>query len=79
MWYLALNRARLPDSKEHSIAAYRAALEAAGIDTGAWWDRQLGLSAVAMMVCFGWEKAVGDADELAWWDARVHAGRLWLD
>ena len=32
-----------------------------------------------MMVCFGWEKAVGDADELAWWDARVHAGRLWLD
>ena len=29
-WYLALNRARLPEPKEAPIARYRAALEAAG-------------------------------------------------
>ena len=23
------------------------------------------------MVTFGWEKALGDAGELAWWEARV--------
>jgi hypothetical protein len=68
MWYLALNRARLPQSKEESIERYRNALEAAGIDTTGWWDRQLGLSFIAIMVVFGWEKAVGDADELAWWE-----------
>jgi thiamine kinase-like enzyme len=79
MWYLALNRARLPDTKEHSIDCYRAALEAAGVDTSEWWERQLGLAAVAIMVCFGWEKAVGDAGELAWWDAQVAAGRRFLD
>ena len=32
--YLAINRRRLPQSKEASIAAYREALEACGIDTG---------------------------------------------
>ncbi|MGZ4692896.1 MAG: phosphotransferase [Acidimicrobiales bacterium] len=68
MWYLALNRARLPQSKEQSSARYRTGLEAAGIDTSGWWERQLGLSSIAMMVVFGWEKAVGDADELAWWE-----------
>jgi hypothetical protein len=73
MWYLALNRARLPESKEQSIECYRAALEATGIATEVWWDRQLALATVAIMVCFAWEKAVGDADELAWWAARVAA------
>ena len=74
MWYLALNRARLPSSKEQSIEQYRAALESRGIDTSDWWDRQLGLSFVAIMVAFGWEKAVGDADELLWWQDRAVAG-----
>jgi len=73
MWYLALNRARLPESKEAAIDAYRAALEASGVDTGPWFDRQLGLAAVAIMVDFAWEKAVGDPEELAWWDDRVAA------
>ena len=73
MWYLALNRARLPESKERSIECYRAAFEATGIATDAWWDRQLALATVAIMVCFAWEKAVGDADELAWWADRVAA------
>ncbi len=73
MWYLALNQARLPEPKEQAIQAYRGALEATGIDTGSWWDRQLGLAAVAIMVCFAWEKAVGSAEELAWWDEQVAA------
>ncbi len=73
MWYLALNRARLPESKDRSIECYRAALEATGIATDPWWDRQLALATVAIMVCFAWEKAVGDADELAWWADRVAA------
>ena len=44
LWYVALNRQRLPVSKEATIEAYRAGLEAAGIDTGGWFERQLGLS-----------------------------------
>ncbi len=78
MWYLALNRSRLPESKGQSIETYRVGLEAAGIDTTEWWDRQLGLTTIAIMVEFGWEKAVGDPDELAWWDGRVEEARRWL-
>lgn len=78
MWYLALNRARLPQTKEQSIERYRAALGANGITTEGWFDRQLGLSAIGMMVVFGWEKAVGDADELAWWEGQAVAASRWL-
>jgi Phosphotransferase enzyme family len=79
LWYLALNRARLAESKEASIETYRGALEAAGVDTRDWWDRQLGLSTIAIMVCFAWEKAVGDDDELSWWVQRVEGARRWLE
>ena len=78
LWYVALNRQRLPVSKEATIDAYRAGLEAAGIDTGGWFERQLGLSIIAMMATFAWEKALGDADELAWWSAQVAKARAWL-
>jgi aminoglycoside phosphotransferase (APT) family kinase protein len=78
LWYLALNRARLPESKESSIETYRRALEAAGVDTDGWWERQLGLTTIAMMVCFAWEKAVGDDEELGWWADRVEVARRWL-
>jgi aminoglycoside phosphotransferase (APT) family kinase protein len=78
-WYLALNRARIPESKSDTIARYRQALENAGIVTGAWWDRQLDLCLLAMTATIGWEKAVGDADELAWWSKRAQeAARRWL-
>lgn len=73
-WYLALNRARLPESKEATIERYRSRLEAQGVDTSAWWDRQLGLSLVGMAAVFAWEKAVGDADELAWWERAALEG-----
>jgi Phosphotransferase enzyme family len=70
-WYLALNRARLPEAKEAAIGRFRAALEARGIATGSWWDAQLDLCLIGIMAAFGWEKALGDAAELSWWEARV--------
>ncbi len=78
-WYVCLNRARLPESKQDTFARYRAALEGRGIDTGDWWERQLTLSLLGIMLNFGWEKALGDADELAWWEDRVLAGRRELE
>ncbi len=70
-WYLALNRARLPESKEATIARLQDALERAGIDTGSWFDTQLDLCVIGIMVTFGWEKAIGDEAELRWWEQRV--------
>jgi hypothetical protein len=74
-WYLAINCRRLPQSKEDSIATYRAALEACGIDTEPWWERQLSLSLLGALVLFGWEKALGGYDEeLAWWETQAIRG-----
>jgi hypothetical protein len=67
-WYLALNRARLPESKEAAIERFRAALEANGISTGSWWQAQLDLCLVGIMATIGWEKALGDEDEFRWWE-----------
>ena len=77
-WYLALNRARLPESKEATIAALRAALERHGVDTAPWWDRQLPLSLLGTLVQFGWEKALGDPAELGWWCDRTMEGAALL-
>jgi hypothetical protein len=74
-WYLAINCRRLPQSKVAAIAAYRNALEAAGIDTEPWWDRQLALCLLGALVQFGWEKALGGYDdELAWWEEKALVG-----
>jgi hypothetical protein len=71
-WYLAINCRRLPQSKEATTNAYRAALERHGIDTAPWWDRQLALCLLGALVQFGWEKALGGYDdELAWWEAKA--------
>jgi len=73
-WYLAINCRRLPQAKEAAIAVYREALEAAGIRTEPWWDRQLALCLLGALVQFGWEKALGGYDEeLAWWQDRAVA------
>lgn len=74
--YLALNRARIPAgfTPEATIGEYRAALERRGIDTAGWWERQLALSLLGIMVLLGWEKALGPPDDLAWWEARVLEG-----
>jgi hypothetical protein len=70
-WYLALNRARLPEPKEAVISRFRAALTEHGIDTGGWWQRQLDLCMIGIMATFGWEKALGDPGELGWWQNTV--------
>ena len=78
-WYLAINCRRLPQSKEGSIGAYRAALESCGVDTAPWWERQLALSLLGALVQFGWEKALGGYDEeLRWWEARAVAAATLL-
>ncbi|MFP5326590.1 MAG: phosphotransferase family protein, partial [Acidimicrobiia bacterium] len=66
-WHLALDRARLPVSKEATIESFRAALERRGIVTAPWWPAQLELCLLGALVQFGWEKALGDDDELGWW------------
>ena len=48
-----------------TIAAYRRGLEDHGVDTAAWWDRQLGLCMVGMMATMAWEKALGDDERAA--------------
>jgi Phosphotransferase enzyme family len=74
-WYLSINCRRLPQSKEDTIAAYRASLENHGIDTAPWWDRQLALCLLGALVQFGWEKALGGYDdELVWWEERAIEG-----
>jgi Phosphotransferase enzyme family len=78
-WYLALNAARLPQSKEGTVSAYRAALEGHGIDTAGWWDQALGLELLGAMVQFGWEKAFGGPGaELDWWGGWAVKGAEWL-
>lgn len=78
-WYLALNAARLPRSKEDTIGDYRAALERQGVDTGGWWEEALGLELLGVMLQFGWEKALGGpGPELEWWEGWVSRGSDWL-
>jgi hypothetical protein len=73
-WYLALNRSKLSTSKEQTIDAFRAGLERHGVDTNAWWERQLALALLGTVVQFGWEKALGDDDELGWWCGAAEEG-----
>lgn len=69
-WYLAVNCDRLPEAKEDTINAYRAALESAGIATTPWWDDQLAASLAGAFLQLGWSKT-GDAREFGWWSERL--------
>ena len=74
-WYLALNSDLLPESKDDTVARYRASLERVGIDTSGWWERAVALELLGTMVQFGWEKVLrGPGPELAWWEAHAAAG-----
>ena len=73
-WYLALNSARLPIAKEATIEALRAALERRGVRTAGWFDLQRDLCLLGMTACFGWEKAMGDAEEFGWWEQQAWRG-----
>jgi phosphotransferase family enzyme len=87
-WYLAVNSARLPVSKEETIALYRTALArrlAGRFDEG-WWQPQLELALLGGFLQLGWPKLLGAANgptevvrareraELEWWSAAVLAG-----
>ena len=69
-WYLAVNCDRLPESKDDAIATFRGAIEACGLDTAGWWERQLDLALLGGFVQLGWSKT-GDAAELRWWVDRI--------
>ena len=76
-WHLALDREKLPVTKEATMEAFRLGLERRGVDTAGWWDRQLGLCLLGALVLFGWEKAYNDDAELLWWcDAAREGARL---
>jgi hypothetical protein len=76
-WHVAVNRARIPESKEAAIERFRSGLEAHGVDTTGWFDRQIALCLLGGLLIFGWEKAYGDDDELGWWcDRAVEGARL---
>lgn len=77
-WHLALDRERLPASKEDTTESFRRALERHGVDTREWWDRQLGLCLLGAVVQFGWEKGFGDDAELGWWCDAARIGAAWL-
>jgi hypothetical protein len=74
--YLALNAARLPvgHSKEDAIDAYRTSLDRR-VATAPWWERQLALCLLGVMLQLAWNKADDPTgDELGWWAARVDEG-----
>jgi len=78
-WYLALNCARLPETKEDAIACYRRALEGRGIDTTGWWEPQLSLVLLGVLVQCGWDKALhGNRGDLAWWEDKAVAAIRYL-
>ena len=77
-WYLAINSARLPHSKEDTIEAYRTSLEHHGIKTAPWWEVQLALALLGVVIQFGWEKALGGDEELSWWGEAAIRGARYL-
>jgi hypothetical protein len=73
-WYIALNRARMPISKEDTVTVFRDALRSRGVDVAGWFEPQLRLCLLGMAATIGWEKALGDDDELAWWVEQAERG-----
>jgi hypothetical protein len=79
-WYLALNAALLPESKDDALESYRDALERHGVRTSEWWDDATALELLGCMLQFGWEKALGGTgDELSWWEDRARRGARYLE
>ena len=77
-WYLALNRSRMPFSKEEAIAAFRCSLDRSGAGPDEWFEQQLAICLLAELTIMGWEKALGDDAELSWWCDRAGEGLRWL-
>ncbi|HZP26027.1 MAG TPA: phosphotransferase [Dehalococcoidia bacterium] len=86
-WYLAVNSARLPVSKEQTIEMYREALarRLGGEFDDGWWQPQLELALLGGFALLAWPKLLGAAHgseevrrreqaELDWWSERVLQG-----
>ena len=91
-WYLAVNCARLPVSKEATIESYRQSLArrlGARFDEE-WWRPQLELGLLGGFLLLVWPKTYNAAhaddpaqrarenDEIAWWSARAREAAKWL-
>jgi aminoglycoside phosphotransferase (APT) family kinase protein len=90
-WYLSVNSARLPISRERAIEVYRAAREEYGRlpAAGEQWERELALSLLVGTLHLGWAKALGassedpaiqarERPELEYWADVALAGQRWL-
>ena len=74
-WYLALNSALLPESKDAALDSYRRSLERHGVATTDWLSAAVALELLDCMLQFGWEKALGGpGPELSWWEAWTARG-----
>lgn len=87
-WYLAVNSARLPVSKERAIDHFRSCLQrrlGAAFEES-WWAPQLDLALLGGFLLLAWPKALGavkgdteavqarERAEITWWSERVRAG-----
>jgi hypothetical protein len=90
-WFLAVNSARLPISKETILELYQAMLLERGIDLGTEWTRhaEIGLLGGGTLR-LGWVKALGtladdedvrvrETEELEWWCEMTERASRWLD
>jgi hypothetical protein len=86
-WYLAVNSARLPVTREATIDTFTRCLRHALGDRfeRAWWEPQLDLALLGAFVQLGWSKILGalqggpgvrerEQDEVRWWSERVLRG-----
>ena len=91
-WYLSVNCARLPVSKEATTECYKQALvrRLGSRFDEEWWRPQLELALLGAFIQVGWPKAYNavhaedhaqrtrERDELAWWSDRAREGANWL-
>jgi hypothetical protein len=91
-WYLAVNCARLPVSKEATIESYRQSLarRLGSRFDDEWWRPQLDLGLLGGFLLLVWPKTYNAAqaddpaqrarerEEIAWWSARTREATKWL-
>lgn len=91
-WYLAVNSARLPVTREATIETFvRGLRDALGnCFEQSWWEPQLDLALLGAFVQLGWSKVSGalrgapgvrerEQDEVRWWSERVLRGARRLE
>jgi hypothetical protein len=91
-WYLAVNSARLPITREATIDTYMRCLRDVLGDRFArsWWEPQLDLALLGAFLQIGWSKVLGarsedpavharEQDEVRWWSECVPRGARCLE